>query len=68
MHSFIMVIPTNPDLDDMIREITDETTGISSKAVIDWKSAAGGANLKPRIMLKDTDGKQVKVTPRGRVL
>ena len=35
MHSFIMVIPTNPDLDDMIREITDETEEYMQNEIVE---------------------------------
>ena len=34
-------------------EVTDDATGISSKEVVDWKQAAGGSNLRPRITLRD---------------
>ena len=39
-----------------VREVTDDTTGISSREVVDWKAAAGGANLRPRITLRDEKG------------
>ena len=39
-----------------IREVTDDATGISSKEVVDWKQAAGGSNLRPRITLRDEKG------------
>ncbi|MGB1870449.1 MAG: DNA-directed RNA polymerase subunit beta' [Candidatus Puniceispirillaceae bacterium] len=39
-----------------MREVTDDATGISSKEVIDWKQAAGGSNLRPRITLRDEKG------------
>ena len=39
-----------------VREVTDDTTGISSREVVDWKAAAGGANLRPRITLRDDKG------------
>ncbi len=42
-----------------VRETTDETTGIVSKVVIDWRSNSGSAGLKPSIMLKDAKGKPV---------
>lgn len=39
-----------------MREFTDETTGISSRAVIDWRGQPRGANLKPRLALRDQKG------------
>ncbi|MBQ9235749.1 MAG: DNA-directed RNA polymerase subunit beta' [Alphaproteobacteria bacterium] len=42
-----------------VKEVTDETTGIVSKIVIDWRSNAANAGLKPSIILKDAKGKQV---------
>ncbi len=42
-----------------IKEVTDETTGIVSKIVIDWRSNSANAGLKPSIILKDAKGKQV---------
>ena len=43
-----------------VRENTDETTGIVSKVVIDWRSSSSSAGLKPSIMLTDAKGKHVK--------
>ena len=42
-----------------VRENTDETTGIVSKVVIDWRSNSGSAGLKPSIMILDDKGKHV---------
>ncbi|OWZ24963.1 DNA-directed RNA polymerase subunit beta/beta' [Wolbachia endosymbiont of Wuchereria bancrofti] len=39
-----------------ITEVMDESTGISSKVVKDWKLYSGGANLRPRIVLLDDNG------------
>ncbi|TAE32119.1 MAG: DNA-directed RNA polymerase subunit beta' [Alphaproteobacteria bacterium] len=36
-----------------LREMTDEATGISSKVVTDWRQQKRGADLKPRIALRD---------------
>lgn len=36
-----------------VREIMDEATGISSKVVVDWKQQTRGADLKPRVTLRD---------------
>ncbi|MBP5352175.1 MAG: DNA-directed RNA polymerase subunit beta', partial [Alphaproteobacteria bacterium] len=43
-----------------VKESMDETTGISSKIVIDWQSGPiANASLKPSIVLKDKKGKPV---------
>ncbi len=42
-----------------VKEVTDETTGIVSKTVIDWRSNSSSAGLKPSIILKDAKGKNV---------
>ncbi|MBS4773292.1 MAG: DNA-directed RNA polymerase subunit beta' [Proteobacteria bacterium] len=42
-----------------VRETTDETTGIVSKTVIDWRSSSASAGLKPSIILKDAKGKPI---------
>ena len=42
-----------------IKESIDETTGIVSKVVIDWRSNSASSNLKPSIMLKDNKGNLV---------
>jgi DNA-directed RNA polymerase subunit beta' len=40
-------------------ETVDETTGIASKRVIDWRSQPKGSDLKPRITLRDENGEVV---------
>jgi DNA-directed RNA polymerase subunit beta' len=42
-----------------MREVMDETTGISNRVVIDWKQQPRGNDLKPRIMLRDAKGNVV---------
>ncbi|MFZ6762726.1 DNA-directed RNA polymerase subunit beta' [Pseudoroseomonas sp. WGS1072] len=54
---------------DLIEGVTlverqDEVTGLSSKVVVDYKQAAKGADLRPRIILKDEKGHIVKL-PNG---
>ncbi|MDC1315974.1 DNA-directed RNA polymerase subunit beta' [Alphaproteobacteria bacterium] len=39
----------------------DETTGISSKVIIDWKSFQGKADLKPQLTINDDSGNILKV-------
>ncbi|UFN50227.1 DNA-directed RNA polymerase subunit beta' [Roseomonas sp. OT10] len=54
---------------DLIEGITlverqDEVTGLSSKVVVDYKAASKGADLRPRLILKDERGNIVKL-PNG---
>ncbi len=43
-----------------VKEVQDETTGIVSKTVTDWRGGANAhANLRPSIVLKDNKGKPV---------
>jgi DNA-directed RNA polymerase subunit beta' len=44
-----------------MREIFDETTGLSNRVVIDWKQQPKGNELKPRITLRDDDGEVIKL-------
>jgi len=44
-----------------VREVFDETTGLSNKVVIDWKQQPKGNELKPRITLRDEEGEVVKL-------
>ncbi|MDE3016437.1 MAG: DNA-directed RNA polymerase subunit beta' [Pseudomonadota bacterium] len=39
-----------------LREVLDESTGISNKTVTDWRQQTRGADLKPRIALRDKKG------------
>ena len=45
-----------------VREVTDDATGIASREVVDWKASAGGANLRPRITLRDSKGEVLTLT------
>jgi DNA-directed RNA polymerase subunit beta' len=47
-----------------MREVMDEATGISNKVVIDWKQQPRGADLKPRITLRNDKGNIIKL-PNG---
>ena len=42
-----------------MREILDEATGISNKVVVDWRQQPRGADLRPRIELRDKKGNPV---------
>ena len=43
-----------------LSETLDDTTGISSKSVIDWRSQSKNTDLKPRITLRDEKGNVIK--------
>ncbi len=43
-----------------IAETTDDATGISTKAVVDWKTQSKNTDLKPRITLRDSKGNVIK--------
>jgi DNA-directed RNA polymerase subunit beta' len=45
-----------------MREAVDETTGISSKVVTDWKQQPRGADLRPRITLRNKKGDVIKLS------
>jgi DNA-directed RNA polymerase subunit beta' len=42
-----------------MREVLDETTGISNRVVVDWKQQSRGGELRPRITLRDQKGNVV---------
>jgi DNA-directed RNA polymerase subunit beta' len=44
-----------------VREILDEQTGITNRVVVDWKQQPRGADLRPRITLRDEKGEVVKL-------
>jgi DNA-directed RNA polymerase subunit beta' len=44
-----------------MREVVDETTGISNRVVIDWKQQQRGSDLKPRVTLRDAKNKVVQL-------
>ncbi|NVN09962.1 DNA-directed RNA polymerase subunit beta' [Nguyenibacter vanlangensis] len=51
---------------DLIDSITlvermDEVTGLTSKVVVDYKQAAKGVDLRPRLQLKDANGHVIKL-------
>jgi DNA-directed RNA polymerase subunit beta' len=45
-------------------ERMDEVTGLTSKVVVDYKQAARGADLRPRLLLKDEAGEVLRL-PNG---
>ncbi|WP_350334713.1 DNA-directed RNA polymerase subunit beta' [Coralliovum pocilloporae] len=46
-------------------ESADEATGISKRSVIDWRASPRGANLKPGMLIKDSDDKPMKLSRGG---
>ena len=53
------------DFNDLVEGVSfiekfDETTGISSKVIIDWKSFQGKQDLKPQLIITDGKGNPVK--------
>ncbi len=53
------------DYSDLVEGVSfiekfDETTGISSKVIIDWKSFQGKQDLKPQLIVTDKDGNPIK--------
>jgi DNA-directed RNA polymerase subunit beta' len=47
-----------------VREVMDETTGISNRVVIDWKQQPRGNDLRPRITLRNDKGDLIML-PNG---
>lgn len=45
-----------------IRDVMDDTTGISNKVIIESKQYSKGAELRPRIQLLDPNGKKVELS------
>ncbi|MEM7227145.1 MAG: DNA-directed RNA polymerase subunit beta', partial [Pseudomonadota bacterium] len=44
-----------------MREITDETTGIANRVVVDWKQQPKGSELRPRITLRNDKDEVIKL-------
>ena len=44
-----------------VREETDEATGISSRVIIDWRSATKSADIKPSVQIVGDNGEPVKL-------
>ena len=47
-----------------LSEISDESTGIKQKVVVDWKNSSKSASLKPSILIKD-EKEMAIVLPRN---
>jgi DNA-directed RNA polymerase subunit beta' len=48
-----------------VRETADESTGITKREVIDWRSTPRGTDLKPAIVIQDSKGKVAKLSKGG---
>jgi DNA-directed RNA polymerase subunit beta' len=48
-----------------VTESTDESTGITKRQVIDWRSTPRGSDLKPAIVIKDENGSVMKLSRGG---
>ena len=48
-----------------LTESLDESTGIAKRVVIDWRTSGRGADLRPAIVIKDKDGKIMKLQRGG---
>ncbi|TIT45316.1 MAG: DNA-directed RNA polymerase subunit beta', partial [Mesorhizobium sp.] len=48
-----------------VQETADESTGITKREVIDWRSTPRGNDLKPAIAILDTKGKVGKLSKGG---
>jgi DNA-directed RNA polymerase subunit beta' len=46
-------------------ETVDESTGIAKRVVIDWRTSARAADLRPAIVIKDADGAVLKLARGG---
>jgi DNA-directed RNA polymerase subunit beta' len=49
-----------PDLGRVVREETDDATGMTQKIVSDWRAAPKGNELKPEIIIVGEDGEPVR--------
>jgi DNA-directed RNA polymerase subunit beta' len=48
-----------------LKEVTDESTGISNKVVLDWRSNARAADLRPAISIRDKKGEVIKLSNKS---
>ena len=48
-----------------VSETADESTGITKRVVIDWRSTPRGSDLKPAMVIKDKSGKIAKLSKGG---
>jgi DNA-directed RNA polymerase subunit beta' len=48
-----------------VAETQDESTGITKRVVTDWRTSSRAADLRPAIVIKDKDGKIMKLSRGG---
>ncbi len=48
-----------------LQEVTDESTGISSKKILDWRSNSRGSDLRPAISVRDKKGEVIKLSNKS---
>jgi DNA-directed RNA polymerase subunit beta' len=48
-----------------LKEVTDESTGISNKVVLDWRSNTRGGDLRPAISVRDKKGEVIKLSNKA---
>jgi DNA-directed RNA polymerase subunit beta' len=48
-----------------VTETTDESTGITKRVVLDWRTSTRNQDLKPAIVVRDKDGKIAKLARGG---
>jgi DNA-directed RNA polymerase subunit beta' len=48
-----------------LQEVTDESTGISSKKILDWRSNTRGSDLRPAISVRDKKGEVIKLSNKA---
>ena len=48
-----------------MKEQTDEVKGTSNRVIIDWRASPRSSELKPAIVVKDANGKPIKVSRGG---
>ncbi len=48
-----------------LKEVTDESTGISNKVVLDWRSNTRGGDLRPAISVRDQKGEVIKLANKS---
>jgi DNA-directed RNA polymerase subunit beta' len=48
-----------------VSEVTEESTGITNRVVIDWRSSPRGAELRPAIVVRDKSGNAIKLQRGG---
>ena len=45
-----------------VKEVVDESTGIINRVIIDWKQQARGAELRPRVIIKDDNDEVIMLS------